>query len=127
VPGAGPGMKLLIIDDEQKICELLSKYFSLKGYETRAVSRGEEAVVLAKVYQPDVVLLDLLMPGLGGVETLKQLKQLQPAPKVIMVSAADHQDVAQGAIKLGADAFVCKPPSLPELERLINGYWPSAK
>ncbi len=119
--------KLLIIDDEQKICELLSRYFSLKGYETRAVNRGEEGVALAKIFQPDVVLLDLLMPGLSGVDTLKQLKAAQPALRVIMVSAADHSEVAQGAMKLGADAFVCKPPSLPELERLINGYWPSAR
>ena len=119
--------KILIIDDEQKICDILTRYFAFKGYETRAVSRGEEGLALAKVYQPDVVLLDLLMPGLNGVETLKQLKQLQPTPRVIMVSAADHHEVAQGALKLGADAFVCKPPSLPELERLINGYWPSAR
>ncbi len=119
--------KVLIIDDEQKICDMLNRYFALKGYDTRAANRGEEGVALAKIYQPDVVLLDLLMPGLNGVDTLKQLKQLQPAPRVIMVSAADHTDVAQGALKLGADAFVCKPPSLSELERLINGYWPSAQ
>ena len=119
--------KLLIIDDEQKICELLTRYFSLKGYETRAVNRGEEGVALSKIYHPDVVLLDLLMPGLSGVDTLKQLKELQPVPRVIMVSAADHADVAQGALKLGADAFVCKPPVLSELERLINGYWPSTR
>ena len=120
-----PQRKLLIVDDEEKICALLSRYFSMKGYEVRTVYRGEEALALVNVFHPDVVLLDLLMPGMNGVETLKRLKQLSPAPRVIMLSAADHQEVAQGALKLGADYYVCKPPDLSELEHLVNGFWPS--
>lgn len=104
---------------------LLAEYFSLKGYEVRNVNRGDEAVALAEVFHPTVVILDLLMPGMSGVETLKHLKQISPAPKVIMLSAADLSDVADGALKLGADSYVCKPPSLPQLERLARGYWPS--
>lgn len=118
--------KLLIVDDEQKICILLSEYFRLKGYDIRSVNRGEEALALAKVFRPDVVLLDILMPGMSGIDTLKQIKQLDPAIKIIMLSAADLEDVVQGALKLGADSYMCKPADLTQLEHLVEGFWPSS-
>ncbi len=107
--------------------EGLAQYFALKGYEARAVRSGEEALALAKAFHPGVVLLDLLMPGLSGIETLTALKGLDPAPKIIMLNGADLDDVVQGALRLGADSYVCKPPDLPQLEHLISGYWPSAQ
>jgi DNA-binding response OmpR family regulator len=116
--------KLLIVDDEEKICQLLAQYFSLKGYEVRALQRGEEALVLASVFHPDVVLLDLLMPGMDGVETLKALKRLNPTPQVLMLSVADHEEVVRGALDLGADFYICKPLNLPKLEHLVNGFYP---
>ena len=125
--GADTRRRLLVIDDEQKICGVLVHYFSLKGYDVRSVNNGEEALALTGVFRPDVVLLDLLMPGMSGIDLLKRLKQFQPPPTIIMLSAADLSDVAQGALQLGADAYVCKPPDLPELERLIQGIWPSSK
>ena len=118
--------KVLVCDDEQGICHLLTQYFALKGYEVRAVNRGEEALALVDVFHPNVVLLDLLMPGMTGVETLKDLKQHHPAIRVIILSAADDQDVAHGAISLGADSYVCKPPNLLQLEHLVNGFWPAS-
>ena len=117
--------RILIIDDEPKICEMLTRYFSLKGYDARSVCSGEEACALATAFQPHVVLLDLLMPGVNGVEVLKHFKQQLPAPRVIMLSAADHVGVAEGTLKLGADSYVCKPPDLAQLERLVSGFWPS--
>ena len=117
--------RLLVVDDEEKICRLFTDHFTLKGYEVRAVCRGEEALALAAVFQPNVVLLDLLMPGIGGIDTLKQLKQLSPPPKVLMVSAADHEDVARGALDLGADFYVCKPVNLGDLDHLVEGFYPS--
>ena len=124
-PPAAHPRRLLVCDDEQKICSVLTQYFALKGYEVRAVNRGDEALALVDVFHPSVVLLDLLMPGMTGLETLKDLKQHHPRIKVIMLSAADHQDVAQGAIELGADSYVCKPANLAQLEHLIHGVWPA--
>ena len=120
-------LKLLIVDDEPKSGQALERYFSIKGFEVRAVMSGEEALALAPMFQPHVVLLDLLMPGKNGVDTLKEFKAAYPAIRVIMLSGADLDDVVQGALKLGADSYVCKPPDLVQLERLINGYWPSRK
>ena len=114
--------RVLIVDDEEQTCSLLSRFFAMKGYEIRSVCRGEEAVALAGMFRPHVVLLDLLMPGMDGADTLKQLKQLSPAPKVIMLSAADHEEVAKGAMELGADFYVCKPADLGQRESLVNGF-----
>lgn len=120
-------VRLLIVDDDTQICQMFSRYLSLKGYEVRSVNRGEEALALATVFQPQVVLLDLLMAGMSGVDTLKRLKQLTPPPKVIMLSGANTDDVAHGAIQLGADAFVTKPVKLPELEHLLSAFWQTKK
>ena len=116
--------KLLIVDDEEKICRMLAQHFSFNGYEVRTVCRGEEALVLARIFHPHVVLLDLLMPGMNGVDTLKGLKQLIPPPKILMISAADHREVVHGALDLGADFYVCKPVDLSELDILVNGFCP---
>lgn len=128
--GSSPGIvhrKLLVVDDEEKIRHLLAEYFTLKGYEVWIACRGEDAVALTRAYQPDVVLLDLLMPGLSGVDTLRLLKQLTPSPRVLMLSAADHEEVVQKVLSLGADFYVCKPVNLVQLEHLVNGFAPPAK
>ncbi|MBI3324721.1 MAG: response regulator [Candidatus Omnitrophica bacterium] len=117
--------RLLIVDDEAKVCQSLALYFVTKGYEVRTVARGEEALALADVFRPDVVLLDLLMPGMNGIELLKIFKQQAQAPKIIMLSAADDEQVVSGALQLGADAYMCKPANLAQLEHLVSGFWPS--
>ena len=123
---AQPRYKLLVVDDDWKIGHLLEEYFVRRGYEVRAVQRGEEALRLADVFQPQVVVLDVLMPGLSGVDTLKRLKALPSAPRVIMLSVADDERVMQGALQLGADFYVCKPVNFADLERLVSGFFPPA-
>ena len=118
--------KVLIVDDQAKICFALGEYFTFRGYDVRTVFSGEEAIALQPAYHPEVVLLDLLMPGLGGVETLKQLKRTQPCPTVIMMSVADHEEVVQGSLHLGADFYVTKPIDFSKLEELVSGYFGSA-
>lgn len=120
-----PTRRLLIVDDNPEVCRVLADYFLTKHYAVREVQGGEEALALLDAFAPDVVLLDLLMPGMSGVELLTRLKHAHPAVKVIMLSAADSEDVAEGAMRLGADAYVCKPPNLKQLERLVSGFWPS--
>jgi len=68
--GMRPGRRLLIVDDEMKVCRTLADYFLSKGYEVRAVGRGEEALALVGVFEPEVVLLDLLLPGISGVDRM---------------------------------------------------------
>ena len=112
--------KLLIVDDEQRICRLLEEFFSLKGYEVRSVCRGEDALPVMMTFQPQVVLLDLLMPGIGGIATLKQLKLVDPARKVLILTSTDYDDAVHST-ELSADGYVCKPPNLEQLELLVEG------
>ena len=112
--------KLLVVDDEQKLCKVLTQYFSLKGYEVQSVHRGEDALTLVPSFHPDVVILDMLMPGMSGLDTLKQLKQSSPSSKIVILSASDREERFQEAIKVGADAYLCKPADLAQLEALLE-------
>lgn len=120
--GSPAQRKMLVVDDEPKICQMFAHHFALHGFEVREVQRGEEALALTSVFHPDVVLLDLLMPGIGGIETLKQLQQLTPRPKIIILSAADHDDVVKGALQFGADFYMTKPVNFTELDHVVNGF-----
>ena len=117
--------RLLIVDDEEKVCSLLAEFFALKGYEVRSVRGGAEAIALSGAFHPNVVLLDLLMPGMSGIDTLRELKRLDPPPKILMLSAANDERVVQGALQLGADFYVCKPTDLGQLAHLVNGFYPA--
>ena len=117
--------RLLIVDDEPKVAETLVHAFTAKGYDAIAVGRGEDALALTDAFRPQTVLLDLLLPGMSGIDILKQLKQLSPVPRVIVVSGADLDEVVQGALRLGADAYVVKPVDIAKIEHLITGVWPS--
>lgn len=115
-----PKRRLLVVDDEAKICRVLAEHFSIQGYAVMTARGGEDAMTIAYTFHPVVVLLDLLMPGMTGIDTLKQLKQLNPAPQVLMISAADHEEVVKGALNLGADSYIHKPLNLLDLDLLVN-------
>jgi len=70
--------RILVVDDETQIVRLLQKYFASKGYEVHTARSGLEAVDRVKDVRPDVVLLDILMPGMGGLDTLKEIKKIDP-------------------------------------------------
>ena len=114
---------LLIVDDEEKICRVLAQYFSLKGYEVATVHGGEEALARVEASLPDAVLLDVFMPGLNGMETLKLLKQRYPHLRVVVVSAADRHEAERQALQLGADAYLCKPVVFGTLGEIVDRFW----
>lgn len=120
----GAKCRLLVVDDEPRICQMLADYFALKGCEVRTVGTGDEGLALAGAFQPDVVLLDVLTPGLPWLETLHRFKVRQPSPRVIMISAVNHEDVVRVALEQGAECYVCKPVKLDELDHLVRGFVP---
>lgn len=109
-------LKLLTVDDEIDICEYIKDLFSQRGYAVFTASNGADAISLVKKEKPDIVLLDILMPGMDGLEALRQIKDFDPAIKVIMVSVADDPDTKSKAAQLGADGFVKKPFAGDNLE-----------
>ena len=102
-------MRILIADDEEKIRKIMSLLLRDEGYEVLTVENGIDAVNEAKRFNPDLILLDQQMPGLTGIEALKEIKALRPEQVVIIITAHGSISLAVSAIKDGAYDFIEKP------------------
>jgi len=111
--------RILIVDDEQAVREVLSEYFVDQGYDVTTASSGDEALALVQSRRPDLVLLDVRMTGLDGVETLRRIRTIAPDLSVIMVTANEDVGLARETLKLGALDYVAKPFDFVYLERAI--------
>ena len=107
--------KVLLIDDEEDFAQLLARRLETRGMRVTTVSCGEEAVALVRKQAFDVAVVDLSMPGIDGIETLRQLKGIRPNLEVLMLTG--HATVAGGieAMKQGASDFLQKPAEMEEL------------
>jgi len=112
--------KILIVDDEASILDSLTGILEDEGYEVITASSGEDALVKYSSVYPDVILLDVWMPGIDGVETLKQLREKSDNVPVIMISGHSNIDVAVQALKVGAYDFLEKPLSLDKVIILVK-------
>lgn len=111
--------KLLIVDDDVDTCELIDAFFSEKGYQVLSLTSGESALKSIKEQKPDIVLLDLKLPGLDGIKCLKKIKDMDPNIKVIMVSAVNDASYKEAAFLNGADDYICKPIDFNYLETCV--------
>ena len=114
--------KILIVDDEKDIVELVEKKLRLEGYSTAVAYDGEEALAKVKNDNPDLVILDLMMPKLNGFEVLQQIRQnfTDKWRPVIIVSANDELEVLKKCYGLEADHYLTKPCSPDNLLRGIQ-------
>ncbi len=112
-------IKLLIVDDEQGLCEYLKNFFKPRGYNVFTAANGQNAVAIVKKENPELVLLDINMPGMDGLEVLRRIKNTSSQTKVIMVTISNDADTQQKARNLGADAFVKKPFTTDYLEDVV--------
>jgi two-component system phosphate regulon response regulator PhoB len=102
---------ILAVDDEEDILELLRYNLSREGYRVTAAASGEEAVRLALSLLPDLILLDLLLPGMDGLEVCRRLKgdaRTRPIPLIMLTAKGEEADIVAG-LELGADDYVTKP------------------
>jgi DNA-binding response OmpR family regulator len=111
--------RILIVDDEQSVREVLCEYFSEQGYTVEMAGGGEDAVRLVERSAPDLVLLDVRMQGMNGIETLRRLREIAPRVSVIMVTANEDVGLARETLKLGALDYVAKPFDFAYLERAV--------
>jgi two-component system response regulator (stage 0 sporulation protein F) len=111
--------RILIVDDEQSVRDVLTEYFVEQGYSVQAAVDGQEALALVQASVPDLVLLDVRMPGLDGVETLRRLRAMAKDLAIIMVTANEDVGLARDTLKLGALDYVAKPFDFVYLERAI--------
>ena len=107
--------KVLVVDDELEIRDLLSKFLTEEGYEVIVASNGEEAIELAKRENPQVILLDIMMPGMDGIETCKRLKAEEKTRFIPIIMMTAYTNKKPDAIEAGAEDFVTKPFHLAEL------------
>jgi DNA-binding response OmpR family regulator len=110
-----PGkIKILIVDDEPHIAELLTLYLNKEGYETKEVYNGRKAVAEFPVYAPHLVLLDLMLPEMDGYQVCREIRKSSAVPIIMLTARGDTFDKVLG-LELGADDYIVKPFEPKEL------------
>jgi two-component system response regulator ResD len=115
------GRTVLVVDDEPTIAEIVARYLERAGYETATAGDGLEALRLAADRRPDLIVLDVMLPGLGGLEVLRRLGEADgPRTPVILLTAKGEQDDKLMGLRDGADDYVVKPFSPRELVARVD-------
>ena len=111
---------ILIVDDERDFCTLLSDSLSMEGYRLFTAHNGRKALERVAKKTPDLVLLDIKMPGMNGIEVLKRIKKVKEETPVIILTAFGTLETARRAMKLGAYDYVTKPVDHSLLKSLVK-------
>jgi DNA-binding response OmpR family regulator len=112
--GIAPSWRVLVVDDEASLREVVAQYLSLDGFTVMQAADGPEALRLAEAQPPDLVVLDLMLPGLDGIDVCRQLRARSAVPIVMLTARAEEADKLSG-FDVGADDYVTKPFSPREL------------
>lgn len=111
--------KLLIVDDEPHILQLISKYASYEGYDVNCASNGVEALKMCAQKSFDLIVMDIMMPGLDGFETSREIRKTSDTPILLLSAKGEESDRING-FEAGADDYVVKPFSVKELMLRVN-------
>ncbi len=113
---------ILIVDDEVNACDAISRFLEGKGYDVTVSYSGEDALEKVKNLKPDIMLLDIRMPGIDGMEVLRRVRQFNCAIGIIMVTAVKDEGMAKDSLEKGADEYITKPIDFHYLETgiLVN-------
>ena len=111
--------KILVIDDDPNISDLLKIYFENEGYEVKTVSDGAEGISYFKMYEPDLVLLDIMLPKKDGWQVCREIREISAKPIIMVTAKGEVFDKVLG-LELGADDFVVKPFDMKELSARVK-------
>jgi DNA-binding response OmpR family regulator len=106
--------KVLVIDDEENVCELISLYFEKAGYEVTTSPDGADGIEKARQNRPDIIILDLMLPGMDGLDVCKEIRKSSNVPIIMLTARVDEVDRVLG-LEIGADDYITKPFSPREL------------
>ena len=106
--------KILIVDDDENICEVIKMYLQSSNYDTKVVNNGKIAEEVFLDYKPDLVLLDVMLPGVDGIDVLKWIRKEKETPVIMLTARGETFDKVL-ALELGADDYVVKPFEPKEL------------
>lgn len=112
--------RILVVDDEPDFCEAISDFLVEKGYQVRVANNGTDALSAYKLERHDVVLLDVEMPGISGLETLRELKAIDPDVCVIIVTGVLEKGLHRMVMTEGAFDYITKPFNFDRLELAIK-------
>ncbi|MCD8510072.1 MAG: response regulator [Bacillus sp. (in: Bacteria)] len=114
--------KLLIVDDQFGIRVLLNEVFEKDGYNTLQASNGKQALKLVADEEPDLILLDMKIPGMDGLEILREIKKMNVSSEVIMMTAYGELEMINEAMDLGALTHFAKPFDIDEVRQEVKNY-----
>src|SRR5262245_59321849 len=106
---------LLIVDDDTTFRSRLARAFAGRGWEVRAAAGGEEAIALARDDSPEYAIVDLKMPGMGGLEVVRELHAIDPGTRILVLTGYGSIATAVDAVRLGAVGYVAKPADVDDL------------
>ncbi len=113
------GTKILVVDDDVNICDLLRLYFENEGYEVKTANDGADGVSFFKMYEPDLVLLDIMLPKKDGWQVCREIREISNKPIIMITAKGEVFDKVLG-LELGADDFVVKPFDMKELSARVK-------
>ncbi|MBR5145023.1 MAG: response regulator transcription factor [Clostridia bacterium] len=111
--------KILVIDDDSNICDLLKLYFEKEGYEVKSAPDGMEGINTFKIYEPDLVLLDIMLPRKDGWQVCREIREISSKPIIMITAKGEVFDKVLG-LELGADDFIVKPFDMKELSARVK-------
>lgn len=111
--------RILVVDDEDEVRQLVAEFLEAKGYSVITAATGFEALTAVKHYHPDLVLMDIMMPKMNGLETLQRIRQIDRRVGIIMLTAVEDESVAREAMKKEAYDYITKPLDFGYLELAI--------
>jgi len=111
--------RILVVDDDATVAEILARYLAREGYEAECVGDGRAAVERVRDRRPDLILLDLMLPGMSGLEVCRKVRQLTGVPIIMLTARGEENDRVFG-LRLGADDYVVKPFSLREVVARVD-------
>ena len=112
--------KLLLVDDEEDFVFALAERLRFRKYDTRAATSGEAALSEIEKERPDIVVLDLKMPGMGGMEVLKEIKTRDPSIDVIILTGSVDSEIGEIALRAGATYHIVKPMDIEDLMQKLQ-------
>lgn len=115
-----PRLKILIVDDEEPIRELLVDFFSQSHHECTGAESGKKALALMSAFEPNVVITDFNMPEMNGIELLRQIREQNSSTRVIILTGFPDQQMAIDAVNFGAHAFLQKPINLGDIADIVE-------
>lgn len=114
------GLRILIVDDEEELVSALVERLKLRGFRATGVTRGEEALGFLREEKCDVVLLDVKMPGLGGLEVIRRIKADHPGLEVVLLTGHGSVKSVEEGMALGAFDYLMKPVKIDNLVRVLS-------